>query len=478
MVFEAHIMKSAVQAAVEAILEQPAGRHDAAARRERAKAAMILECALHGYTQSKISAVAKQAKISTASIYRDFGDRDTLLLQSLELAMGVFARHWLHETSEQEPVKRIEALLLAHGKALADPFSGWIFRLFAHLANTTAPYLLVLGQAVRDANLAVWYSEIAALEAAGHLAATDHRLVAALLLGAVERPTIFSRMAFGENDVDRPNIKDVARYMSLALFQVFGTRAFWSRRQDKPAPGWVGDGPVHHGLSNAPPKPLFDQPSLRLKAYGERILARDVNRLDGEGRKVRIQLAAMMECVDFGYEAATMASVAARAGVSTATFYQDYPNKRALFLDAILLQSRFRADYESFIHHYSSPRDAFTALNFSIAKVLADPDFLWFHRISMASEISDAPELIASSRATRSYTEGFWCNYLTTLETNGHLNPHDKALTLNALLGPTQRRSVLSMVFFGADDVSEDELSRLALASTDFIWRLVGKTGH
>jgi AcrR family transcriptional regulator len=476
MVFETHTNKSAVQAAVEAILEQPAGRHDAAARRERAKAAMILECARHGYAHSKISAVAKRAKISTASIYRDFGDRDNLLLQSLELAMGVFALNWVHETGEQEPVKRMESLLLAHGNALADPFSGWIFRLFIHFANTSAPQLLALGRAVRDANLAMWLNEIAKLEAAGHLVATNHRLTAALLLGAIERPTILSRMAFGETNNSGPAFQDVAKFKALALFQVFGTRAFWDKRQDKPAPGWVEDAAVDHGLARVRPATLFDPPSQRLKSYGEQVLARDVDRLDSDARRVRIQLAAIMECIDFGYEAATLARVAERAGVSTATFYQDYPNKRALFLDAILLQSHFKVDFKSRIEEYEAPQDAIAALVYSISKVLSDPNFLWFHRISMASEISDASDLIESNRAALAHTEGFWHDYLASLEASGQVIGHDNKLIVNSLLGPTQRRSILSMVFFGVDDADDNELSQIALASTDFVLRLIGKT--
>jgi AcrR family transcriptional regulator len=204
-------------------------------------------------------------------------------------------------------------------------------------------------------------------------------------------------------------------------------------------------------------------------------LARDVNRLDAEGRHVRVQLAAMLECAEHGYEAASMAGVATRAGVSTATLYQDYPDKRALFIDAAKLQARFGMDYNSLIDPKLDPTQILASLNYSIVSVLADPDFLWFHRVSMASEISDAPDLIAASRLTRSHTEDFWFNYLTRLEEEGFLHPSDHALTTNLLLGPTQRRSITSMIFFGVSDVTDDNLADLALASTDFVVRLLGR---
>jgi AcrR family transcriptional regulator len=475
MVFDSNPMKSAVQRVVEETLALPVTRFDADTRRLRIKAAYILECVEHGYASAKIADVAARAQVSTATIYRDFGDRDVLLLESLEWVIGIFAQNWRVDSVVSDPVERLEALLLTHGQALADPFMGWIFRLYVHLANTAAPHLLVLAKAARDANLAFWQAEIAALEDQGWLVKTNHKITLAILLGAIERRTIFARLAFGENDDREPSLNAIAAHTALSLFKVYGSQAFWADRPDEAAPGWLGDTVATHGLDRRMPAALLDLPSVRLKAFGDRVLSRDVNRLDADGRKVRVQLAAMLECLELGYEAATIASVAARSGVSTATFYNDYRDKRALFLDAIILQSRFRVDYLSLIDRHVAPADAIAAMVYSIAYVLADPDFLWFHRVSMASEISDAPNLIQSSRDTRAHTEGFWFEYLSSLEREGVLSASDQALTMNLLLGATQRRSVLSMIFFGVDDVRIENLSELALASTDFVMRLIGE---
>ena len=473
MVFDPNLSKSPVQRAVEETLALSASRLDGNVRRQRAKAAMVLECTLHGYSEAKIAAVAARAQISTASIYRDFGDREALLVQSLEWVIAMFAQHWVTDTCEQEPIKRIEALLLAHGTALSDPFMGWIFRLYVHLANTSAPHLLVMARAARDANLAFWSAEISKLQLSGQIQVSDSSVLVAILLGAIERRSIFARMAFGENDHHEPKLEMVAEHTALALFQVYGTKIFW---QGQSGAEGVGRRALGKDVAQIalPLKPLMDMPSQRLKEYGQRVLSRDVNRLDSDGRKVRVQLAAMLECIEVGYEAATMASVAARAGVSTATLYIDYPDKKALFLDAIVLQSRFRVDYYGLIGASASKTDTIASLVYSISSVLADPDFLWFHRVSMASEFSNAPLLIQSSRDTRSHTEAFWLDYLATLVEVGFLEAHDKGLIMNLLLGATQRRSVLSMVFFGASDVSQHNIAQLACASTDFVLRLIG----
>jgi AcrR family transcriptional regulator len=474
MVFDIQTYVSPVRKVVLDTLNLTFARRNASGRRQRTIAAMVLECAENGYAVAKVANVAKRAQISSASIYRDFGSRDALLLQSLEWVISIFAQNWVLQTPETDPVKRIEALLLSHGEALADPFMGWIFRLYVHIANTSSPELLPLARQARDANVGHWCREIAALEAQGLLVPTDHGLVVAILLGAIERRSIFARLAFGENDDHAPSLTAVAKHAALALFQVFGTSVFWANQPDHSARVWGGRELPDYRHLCAGIKALLDPPSSRLAAYAERVLARDVNRLDAESRKIRIQLAAMLECMDVGYEAASMAGVAARAGVSTATFYNDYTDKDALFIDAMVLQARFRVDYGSLIDTEMDTDQMIACLVFSISNVLADPDFLWFHRVSMASEISNAPELVKSSRDTRAHTEGFWLSYLASLEDSGFLNKSELPLTMNLLLGATQRRSVLSMVFFGADDVEATELSHLAAASTDFVLRLIG----
>jgi AcrR family transcriptional regulator len=353
--------------------------------------------------------------------------------------------------------------------------------MYIHFASVKAPHLLVLGQAARASNMNFWSQELSKLEAEGYLAAGHTQIILAILLGAVERRTIFARLAFGENDAHAPVLDDVTSHAALAVFQVFGTSKFWASRDDQHSVGWCGDQPLIFGSgelgqlwSVSVPKRLLDPPSDRLVSYANRILSQDVNRLDGEGRKVRVQLAAMLECIEHGYEIASMAGVAARAVVSTATLYMDYEDKQKLFVDAILLQARFRADYGKPIDPDWATQDAICSTVFSIAAVLSDPKFIWFHYVSMASELSSSPDLIASSRATRDHTEGFWIDYLTRLIGEGVLVPCDLHLVMNLLLGATQRRSVLAMVLFGKDDVNEDELADLSCASVEFVLRLVG----
>jgi AcrR family transcriptional regulator len=474
-------MTSSLRQSLEDILLEPVDRFDRDGRARRVMAAVILECATHGYTDASMAEIAKRAKVSTATLYRDYNDRDDLFIKAIQAALTLLAQVWRPQDLPADPLERLEALLLAHGRAWSDPFLSWLIRMYIHFASSKAPHLLVLGRAARASNMNFWSQELAKLEAEGHLVTGHTQTILAILIGAVERRTIFARLGFGENDTHTPALNDVVSHSALAVFQVFGTAKFWANRDDQRSAGWCGDQPSAFGASEVGqlwsvgvPKRLLDPPSDRLVSYANRVLAQDVNRLDVEGRKVRVQLAAMLECIEHGYEAASMAGVAARAIVSTATLYMDYEDKQRLFIDAMLLQARFRVDYGKLIEPAWPTQDAISSTVFSIAAVLSDPKFIWFHYVSMASELSASPDLIASSRATRDHTEGFWIDYLTRLISEGVLLPCDVHLIMNLLLGATQRRSVLAMVLFGKDDVNEDELADLSRASVEFVLRLVG----
>jgi AcrR family transcriptional regulator len=464
-------MASLLSIALEATLAEVAPRRDHGARDRRVMAAVIMECALHGYKEARMVDIATRARVSTATLYREYGDRDELFISALEMMIGLVAQVWRPSDLPTHPVKRLEALLLAHGKAWADPAYGWIIRMYIFYANTKGPHLLELGRAAHGVDLAVWQAELDGLEAQGLITGEDRATRLAIILGAIERRTIFARLAFGEQDNHVPALADVARHVARAFFRVFGTPAFWSTY---PPDEDVTPATGHLSVIEQPVAKL-DMPSKRLLAYANKLLARDVDRLDQEGRKARIQLAAMLACMQFGYENASMAAVAEAAKVSTATLYLDYQDKQTLFLDAMKLQATLHLDYERLLDPALSAENNITTLSYSIARVLGDADFLWFHYVSMASELSDHPELIACSRATRAHTEGFWLSYLERLIEEGLLIPHDTTISMNLLLGAPQRSSVQALVLLGRNEATPQELAQLAMASTRFLMRLYGK---
>jgi AcrR family transcriptional regulator len=476
---------SRLRDALEAITAQPAPRSDVQARDRRVMAAVLIECAQHGSTNARVVDIAKRARVSTATLYREYGDRDAVFSRALELGLTLLPRIWRPLPLPEEPLARLEALLKSHASFWSNPFIGWLIRMYVQYGNGKAPHLLALGRADRETSLAYWGQQIEGLVQEGFLVAGHTNTILNIILGAIERRTIFARLGFGEKDDHEPKIEDVINHTSMAIFQVFGTEQFWSSRKDQRSAGWCGDGrPAFETgpeLANdsqnfwavGEPQALLDLPSKRLAAYAERVLAQDHSRLDIAGRRTRIQLATMLECSDKGYEAVGMADIAARAKVSTATLYLDYADKEGLFLDVMLLQARLKLDYARLIGNVRF-QDAICNITFSIARVLADPKFLWFHYVSMASDLSQTPELIAYSRETRDHTEGFWKDYFRDLISRGILGPFDETLAMNLLLGATQRRSVQALVLYGVEDTDEEQIAHLAKISTEFLLRLVG----
>jgi AcrR family transcriptional regulator len=178
--------------------------------------------------------------------------------------------------------------------------------------------------------------------------------------------------------------------------------------------------------------------------------------------------------LNYGYDNASMAAVAEVARVSTATLYLDYEDKQTLFLEALMMQARFIVDYHKLIDSNQPHGDSMSSLLFSISRVLADPDFLWYHYAVMTSELSDAPDLVEASRHTRTHNEGFWIEVLEQLILTGHLKPHDTMLSMNLLLGATQRGSIQALLLFGREGAETEKLADLSVASTAFVLRLFG----
>jgi Bacterial regulatory proteins, tetR family len=65
-----------VPASLEALLSRSSTRLDHTAMLQRLHAAALLECAIKGYADLKVTDIAERARVSTASIYKTYKDRD------------------------------------------------------------------------------------------------------------------------------------------------------------------------------------------------------------------------------------------------------------------------------------------------------------------------------------------------------------------------------------------------------------------
>lgn len=483
---------SQLQKLVEDTLARRVGRFDAVGRLDRIRAALIQEIVETGYADASMAGVARRAGVSTATVYRDFKDKNGLLATCLEFVIPVLADNMSRAKNQEDPVRLVEELLNVHGEAFADPYMGWLFRLYINAIPSGGTKLSKVARAGRAKTEAFWSAQLSAFEDAGLLRPTDHMVVINLLLGAIERRTVLARLAFGEDDQHEPAVEDVSHHAARALFAVFGTADFFAARKSEPDCAWWAEAQALQAARPASlpdmfapgPKPAtelqssFQIPSARFARYAETTLSEPFNRLDAQARKRRVQVAALLECQAKGYDEATMASVARRAGVSTATLYRDYGEKRDLFSDALGWLGAWRVDQLRSVADAPSNDDLLTRMLASQAKVLADPDFIWLHRATMASQISEWPPIIENARKTRANSEQQWLRALKTLEDAGRLQGVCNLLCVNMLLGAAQRRTVLALVLFGADDSHEPAASVAIETAVEFMMRLHGTAAY
>lgn len=469
-----HFEKSLVHATLEAVLAQDAPRRDLLARANRAKAAALIECAEKGYAKLTMRGIAARARVSTASLYVDYKDRDGLLVAALELLLDILAQDEIALPADGDPIARVRTLLLAHGQAFADPFATWLFRLHIHSAWSGNPHLFARASGVQDKIERTWNGFWRQLIDEGHLQGVEPRMLSTLMLGAVERATILGALAFADQPDDGSALAAVVDHAVAALFEVWGTADFWVARGGHPR------GPKGAALASSrtmrfgEAKPIMSQPSARLERYARKVLGQEIDRFDAASRLDRVRLAVLLECKELGYEKASVAGVAHRAGVSTATLYKEFPDKQALFVHAFATQARFLPDYGELTQGQSEPQDIVFNQIVNNGASLSDPGFAWYHVTAMASEISNAGPLMEASRETRSHSEAFWRGLLTRLAQTGAIRACDTDLMANMALGGIQRSSILALLLMGPEGLQRDEVASLARHTTTFIFALLG----
>lgn len=426
--------KLLVKAALEAVLAKSASRLDAEARGERIKAAALMECAERGYPDLTIANIAKRAKVSTATIYAEYPDRDKLLVAAMEMLFALLASDVIETPAVEDPQERVAQLLIAHGQVYAEPLTAWITRLHVTLAWAGHDHLRQIGQQVFRGIDAFWVKFLGDLEAQGHLTGIEPDLVVPWLLGPVERSTIIARLGCGGDEPGRPSYSEVARDSAARLFRLWGAGAKplqpggtddAARSADWLAP--AGGNGVEAG-PDAPAKTLRNTP---------------------HEQRVSILRTARTICGEHGYEAANIRDIASRAGVSTATLYEHFADKTDLFCSALESEFTLRGDFRR-----GQGPVTLDATLMQIASRAADPHWEWMHNVLMASSISDDPRVVAIGRKHRETAEAFLA---------GAFAEKPDALMLNFLLGAIERSGVLALVLFGKTAVDVPLLNRLAI---------------
>lgn len=457
-----------VRAALEARLARSASRLDAGARNDRVKAATLFECAEKGYSNLTIADIAQRAKVSTATIYADYKDRDALLVAAIELLFEIVSGDVIELPQSDDPVEQVELLLRAHGYVYAEPLITWFFRLHVHLAWSGHEHLHASGQRTFEGIDAFWGGYLGSLVDSGWLEPLDLPVVIPLLLGPIERCTIISRLGCGDDETNRPRLVDVARHAAKVLFAVWGGPAWRAANGSRSGrvPRDLAD--IAPGLPALQPLPRPVSASVLL----DEALATATDAQMPDQRKHRILLAAAVECQERGYGAASMNEVAARSKCSLATLYKHFDDKASLFASALVDGLQRLGGYEAFDGSCLPAHQRVAAAVFAVAARSSDPDSVWMHTLAMASEVSGTDRVVAIARGNRDLAEAFLGRELAQVTGQAGQSPEELALTINFLLGGIERAGLLTLILFGKSACDRDKLAVLAAAAAGCLVRI------
>jgi AcrR family transcriptional regulator len=439
--------------------QTPASRIDAAARKRRVYAATILECTQLSFRLVTMAGIAKRARVSTASLYREFTSREALIEQATTFAAPFILNDFPTEIADGDPKQRLISLLVGYGNSFQDVYANWFYRVLVSGETGDNPAFAESVAAARKSIEAFWAAELDALQAKNVLRAHDSVAMVNLLLGAVQRRTLLALLLFGPDDVAEPSLEVAATSAVEWLFDLYGSPT--SRSTPPPSPPWQFQAP--------PLGKSFVQVQV------EQDLALPHDRVDTENRYQKILAAAVLECSEVGFHKASLAHIARRAGVSTSTLYGHFGDKNDMWLKSfryiVVILTRSVTTPPSI----DDPRVRIAAFLVNHGGAYLDPFLAWSYRVyaSYGREVG-GEEVSQMGRISRTMTEEFWRSQLHLLEVQGYLKPNDHTQTLNILLGGVERRTLLDFLVMGVDYVSYEGLVEAATFATNTLFARLG----
>jgi AcrR family transcriptional regulator len=207
----------------------------------------------------------------------------------------------------------------------------------------------------------------------------------------------------------------------------------------------------------------------------EHDLAVALSRTDHEARRHRILAAAALCFSELGYQGASISGVARRAGVSTATIYQDFNNKTDLVYQC------FAYLIPMYIHSFTQneiaapPFQRVHSMLMNYGKAMSDPFMTWLFRLYVSTTNDDASKSLASIAAPgQALVAEHWKAQLLALEQEGHIRPSSHETTINLLLGQIERRTILAQLLFGEVESGTPTLEAAALFATKSFFANLG----
>ncbi|GBF58420.1 HTH-type transcriptional regulator BetI [Candidatus Phycosocius bacilliformis] len=455
-------------AQIDQYLSGQSRRANSEARFRTILAAVLQEWADVGFLRANISAIAERARVSTATLYRLFPSRETLNLEAL--AFGHVILMQAMETRPRHPnlLRNLVHMVNHYTEILCERH----FRQFS------------LGQTFmvrQDADQR---------EEASRIAFSGHRALHGLWIDEVRR--LIDEGFLRDGDVDHMMFRLIGPIEARALhwyqagrgyyqpskswlhegvdvvegfFAVYGTRKYkifrdtysWDWNNLAAVSASFRDPPVRiaGGIQRWDSLPHIGQleQALAQKAVPQDFIvfvfrelkamsSRTNNRLDPTNRRNRILAAAIHENFERGFENLSIAGIARRAGVSTATLYRVFGDDRSLYDEAHMLGLSFFCAWVAQDSPQVNPIARMADYLIRPLLTYMDPRSLRLGSIQFGLIArTEEGEVLPTSPLLIRYIYGFWDRRFARLRAENFLSEPTSWKMIMDVFGPVQSMS-------------------------------------
>lgn len=443
-------------------------RHDDGTRSYLILAAVLQEWAEVGLLSAQMTTIAARAKVSTATLYRLFLNRDDMHLETLALGQQMLVEAMKKCPSHPNPVRALFELAQHFASILQEAYFKQFSLSQTFLVRMDSPVreqASIIASAGHTAIQHLWHERLEALIAAGYVQQASIQHMASRLIGPIEARTLhWYQSGRGTYHPSQGWFQEIIGIVE-AFFKIYGTETYRSAKQSL---GWDWGSFVE-----VPQPPQAEPPGTEdalpggaslmyldaleqavasgplptdfiefVESQLDFILADKSNRLDPSDRHLRIVAATLLENYRLGFEQLNMAAVAKKAGVSTATLYKLFPDSLKLYQDAHSLGLAFFSAWVSREVQEENPLTRVATYIKIAVDTYLDPRSLKVSSIQFGLLADRGRETrLQTSNFIKGYIFAFWSRRFGLLIEENYIQGEIDWAMIHALYGPIQSLS-------------------------------------
>lgn len=178
-----------------------------------------------GYAATRIEPIAREASVSTATLYGYFESKDVLFAAVIQDASHEFSRQmeFVRSTDEGSARERLTRFMVAYAAFMGDSFVRSVFRLvMAERPRFRDTAMLFFERGRRDLGgpLMATFKD---LEARGEMVVPKPSWAAGQLMGMIEHPVFFMPLVTGDEAQTRRSFEQIAEEAVDTIIARYGT---------------------------------------------------------------------------------------------------------------------------------------------------------------------------------------------------------------------------------------------------------------